>query len=101
MDIQLEAVYVPSEDVVGREVVGEYIIVPLTTGIGDLEDELYTLNETGYEIWKRLDGVRSLHAVAAELALEYQAPQEEIEQDVLGLVDELVSRKILVEIDNG
>jgi len=46
-EIRMEAAYIPSEDVVAREIEGELIIVPLAAGIGDLEDELYTLNETG------------------------------------------------------
>ena len=101
MEVQLDGVYAPSEDVVGREVVGEFIIVPLTTGIGDMEDELYTLNETGREIWNRLDGNCTLEEVAVSLAEEYQADLGEIEQDVLGLVAELVNRSILVEISDG
>ena len=52
----MDAVYAPSEDVVAREIEGELIIVPLVAGIGDMEDELYTLNETGRAIWDRLDG---------------------------------------------
>jgi hypothetical protein len=42
--ISLNAVLVPSEDVVTREIEGEIIIVPLVAGIGDLEDELVTIN---------------------------------------------------------
>ena len=93
----LDAVYTPSDDVVAREIEGELIIVPLTAGIGDTEDELYTLNETGKAIWDRLDGTRSLRAVAAELAAEYDGPAADIEQDVAGLVGELVRRRMLVE----
>jgi hypothetical protein len=97
-DIDLNAVYVPSEDVVAREIEGELIIVPLTAGIGDADDELFTLNETGKDVWQRLDGRRSLQDVAAELMLEYQARQDVIAQDVLGLVRELVNRRMLVEV---
>ena len=39
----------PSEDVVAREIEGEFIIVPLAAGIGDMEDELYSLNESGVD----------------------------------------------------
>lgn len=94
----LESAYRPSEDVVAREIEGETIIVPITSGIGDLEDELYTLNETGREVWRRLDGTRSLREIAAELARDYEAPSGEIEADVAGLVGELVRRRMLVEI---
>jgi hypothetical protein len=98
MDAQLDAVYKPSEDVVAREIEGELIIVPLAAGIGDMEDELYSLNESGVEIWKRLDGKNSLKEISAALTSEYTATLSEIEQDVLGLVSELLSRKMLVEV---
>jgi len=42
--ISLDSAYAVSEDVVAREIEGQVIIVPLTAGIGDMEDELYTLN---------------------------------------------------------
>jgi Coenzyme PQQ synthesis protein D (PqqD) len=98
MAIRIDAVYAPSEDIVAREIEGELIIVPLVAGIGDAEDELYTLNETGRAIWARLDGERSLRGVAAVLAQDYDAPPGEIERDVLGLVEELARRRMLVEI---
>jgi len=95
-EISLKKVYQPSEDVVAREIEGEIIIIPLAAGIGDMEDELYTLNETGKMIWDRLDGRSSLAAIAAALADEYDAPLDEIERDVLGLIEELARRKIVV-----
>lgn len=96
--IDLEAIYGPSDDIVARDIEGEVIIVPLAAGIGDMEDELYTLNETGREIWRRLDGKRTLREIARELLAEFEAPLDEIEQDVAGLVMELVSRRMVVRI---
>jgi Coenzyme PQQ synthesis protein D (PqqD) len=98
MTIKSDAVYTVSEDVVARKIEGEIIIVPLVAGIGDLEDELFTLNATGKAIWDRLDGRRRLSDIIAELTAEYQAPPKEIETDVLGLVAELVRRRMLVAV---
>ena len=95
-EIRMEAAYIPSGDVVAREIEGELIIVPLAAGIGDLEDELYTLNETGKALWARLDGKLTLQEIARGLAEEYEAPPGEIEEDVRGLVEELVRRRMLV-----
>jgi len=99
-EAHLETLYIPSEDVVFRDIEGELIIVPLTQGVGGAEEEMdaiFTLNETGRAIWDRLGGHRSLRAVAADLAAEYEAPSDEIEADVLGLVGELVRRGMLVQ----
>jgi hypothetical protein len=95
--VELDRVYIPSDDIVAREIEGEIIIIPLVAGIGDLEDELYTLNESGKAIWDRLDGRATLRAVAAGLAEDYEAEPGTIEQDVAGLVEELVKRRMLVE----
>jgi len=93
--VSLEKIYVPSEDIVAREIEGEIIIVPLTAGIGDIDDELYTLNETGRAVWNLLDGKKTLKQVTEELSDAYEGA--EIAQDVLGFVSELVKRRMLVE----
>ena len=95
----MKRICVPSTKIVAREIEGEIVIVPLVSGVGDLEDELYTLNETGKAIWKRLDGRKTLGAIAAELAAEFEGNPEEIARDVAALADELVKRKMLVEVD--
>ena len=92
-----DKIYVPSEEIVAREIEGELIIVPLVSGIGDVEDELFTLNDTGRAIWERLDGKKSLKKVIEELSEEFEAPAGEIEKDVIGLVEELLKRRMLVE----
>lgn len=98
MTVEIEGMYVASDDIVAREIEGEMIIVPLAAGIGDMEDELYSLNETGREIWSRLDGVRDVREIAEELAREFDAPVDEIEQDVRGLLAELIKRRIVTVV---
>jgi len=96
--VERNGTYVPSDDVVAREIEGELIIVPLVSGIGNIEDELFTLNDTGRAIWERLDGKKSLKELARELSAEYEAPEGEIERDLMGLVQELLMRRMLVEV---
>ncbi len=98
MALNLNQVFIPSEDIVARTIEGELIIVPLVAGIGDLEDELYTLNDTGRSIWALLNGRNTLAHIVATMEQEYDAPKGQIANDVLGLVDELSKRKILVEV---
>lgn len=101
VSVDLENVYRPSEDVVSREIEGELILIPVASGIGDLEDELYSLNETGKAVWRALDGKKSLRQVAAELAADFAGLPEDIEADVKGLVQELLKRNIVVEVSQG
>lgn len=97
MDMQVK--YAPSDEIVAREIEGELIIVPLAAGIGDMEDELFSLNDTGREIWRRLDGQHTLAAIVDELATEYEAPAGTIEQDVRGLIAEVLKRNMLRIVD--
>lgn len=94
--VELDQAYIPSEEVVARVIEGEMIIVPLTAGIGDMEDELFSLNETGRAVWDRLNGRDSLQTIIADLDREYEAQPNQIEQDVLGLMGELARRKMVV-----
>ncbi|MCD6517860.1 MAG: PqqD family protein [Candidatus Aminicenantes bacterium] len=93
--VKREDIYAPSDEIVARDIEGELIIVPLTSGVGDMEDELFTLNDTGRAIWKKLDGKKSVEKIISELSDEYQAESGEIEKDVTGLLEELLKRKIL------
>jgi hypothetical protein len=88
--------FLPSEDVVAREIMGEFILIPITSGIGDMEDEIYTLNETGRAIWGKLDGKKSLGEVASDLREEFDDPSGQIDKDVLGIVAELAKRNMVI-----
>jgi hypothetical protein len=91
-----EAIYRPSENIVARKIEGEIIIVPLTCSVGEAEDDLYTLNETGKDIWELLNGKLTMKEIVHRLTDLYEAPIAEIEKDVTALVGELLSRGILV-----
>jgi hypothetical protein len=99
LSITPDTICAPSEDVVAREIEGEIIIVPLTAGIGDADDELFTLNDTGRAIWRRLDGKLTLREVIVLLAEEFEVSGAELEADVLGFADELMQRGILAARD--
>ena len=93
--VSLQSVVVPSDDIVAREIEGEIIIVPLVAGIGDADDELYTLNGTGDQLWRRLDGSATLGEIAEALAAQFDAPLDEVRADVVGFAAEMVERGIL------
>lgn len=96
-NVSLDAIYIPSEDIVAREIEGELIIIPLVSGIGDVDDELFTLNEIGRMIWNKLNGKRRLKDVVDELSKEYESPPGKIEKDVVGLIEELLKRRMVTE----
>jgi hypothetical protein len=97
-EVNLDRKYAAGDDVVAREIEGEMILVPLTGGIGSAEGHLYSLNETGRSIWRRLDGKTRLKEVVRALADEYDAPPADIQHDVEGLMRELLSRGMVKEL---
>lgn len=96
--IKLETIFDISDNIVAREIEGELIIIPLVSGIGDMDDELFTLNETGKAIWKQINGKTDLEMIVSNLMEDYSANREEIERDVLGLVSELARRRMVVAV---
>ena len=53
------------------------------------------LNATAAAIAQRLDGTRTIAAIAEELAREHGAPVAEVEADVTALVDQLAAKGLL------
>jgi methyltransferase-like protein len=93
----LASVLKHSDDVVARDIHGEFIIIPITSGVGKADEEIYTLNKFGKAIWNKMDGKRSLKAISEQLVLKFEGRETVICKDVLGLADELLSRKMVVK----
>ena len=70
--IRMDMIFSHSSDVVSREIDGALIIVPLTSGVGDMEDDLFSMNETGTEIWNMLDGEKTVQEIVESLAQQYR-----------------------------
>ena len=94
---KLERIYAKSRDLVEREIEGETIMVPLTSGIGDLEDELFSLNKVGKDVWARIDGKKPVRDIVEELLEIYEVDREGLTTDVLGFLAQLEKRKLIVE----
>lgn len=96
--IDLEDVYIPSDEVVARNIEGELIIVPIQKGVVDFEDALYSLNETGKRVWSMfLAGIR-VREICGSLIEEYDAPFETIRNDVFDLIGTLYEMGIIKKV---
>jgi len=96
--VGLGYIFKRSEDVAARDVYDEFIIIPITSGIGKTDDELFSLNSFGKAVWDKMDGKRNLKEVAAALASEFEGPIKKIENDVLGFSEELFKRKLIIKV---
>ena len=54
--------------------------------------QTYQPDEVAVEVLKRVDGVSTVAVIVDDLAASFNAPREEIESDVLGMLEDL-SRK--------
>ena len=77
----MSARFVKNNQSVTRSIAGETIIVPVRSGVGDL-DSIYTLNEVGTSIWKLIDGARSVEQIVEEIGNEYEVSSDEATKDV-------------------
>ncbi len=75
------------------------MIVPLIAGVGNLEEEMFQLNNTGSAFWNMIDGKKSLIDIITLLCKEYDAPLEDIKKDVLTLGQVLLEKRFIVPAD--
>jgi methyltransferase-like protein len=89
----LKSIISQSASVVTRKTGNEYVLVPITNNIADM-NSVYTLNETGAFIWEKIDGKRSVEDIIDALADEYDIDQQTAEADVFSFIENM--RKYLI-----
>lgn len=94
--IDMNAVYTPSPKLVTRVIEEEMIIVPIESGVADIDDALYSLNPTGRVIWEMLEQKRTVNDICFFLCDEYNASQEEIKTDLMDLLEELFNLNLII-----
>jgi pyrroloquinoline quinone biosynthesis protein D len=80
----------PREGLLAQRAADSRVVLDPATG------QYYALDEVSGRIWDLLDGSRSVAAVVAVLADEYDAPREEIEADALAFLAELAGDGLVV-----
>jgi pyrroloquinoline quinone biosynthesis protein D len=79
------------EGVIAQRADETLVLLSLTSG------QYYALDEVGVRVWELCDGARSVAEVVSLLTQEYDAPAETIETDVLELLEDLASERLVVE----
>jgi len=101
IDIKPDTVFAVSDDVVVRLVENEMVLFCVVTRDDEADNEPYFLNPTGEAIWRKLDGRKKIRDVVKDLAAEFKMPLKIIEKDVIGFVERLMKRKLLVRVSEG
>jgi hypothetical protein len=90
----LKSILSHSKSIVTRKTGNEYILVPITDNIADM-NSVYTLNETGAFIWDRIDGKRNLEEIIAALTEEYDIDTQNAEKDVFSFIENMSNYLII------
>jgi hypothetical protein len=59
------------------------------------QGKVKVLNELGAEIWKRLDGVRTIGEITDDLLRVYAVSRADLERDVIGFIESLLERDLI------
>jgi methyltransferase-like protein len=77
-----------SSSIVTRKTGNEYILVPITNNIADM-NSVYTLNETGAFIWEQIDGKKNVEEIIDTLITEYDIDAESAQIDVFSFIENM------------
>jgi len=80
--------YLPSPDVVTRNIAGEHLLVPVRTGVAQM-DYLYTADEVGSVIYSLLDGKRDAADIGRRVAELFEVDAAQATADVAVFLQEL------------
>ena len=86
--------YRPATHLAFREIDGAMVLVH------PIENRVITLNETGTEVFKRLDG-RTVSEIAQELERLYHVGFEGLLRDTLAFLEQLEQRRLVQREESG
>jgi hypothetical protein len=92
----LKSILSHSPSVVTRKTGNEYVLVPVTNNIADM-NSVYTLNETGAFIWEQINGKRNIEEIISLLTDEYDIDTKKAEADILSFIDNLSKYLIITK----
>ncbi len=84
----LKSVLSHSQSIVTRKTGNEYVLVPVTNNIADM-NSVYTLNESGAFIWELIDGKRTVEEIIMAVTEEYEIDYQNAEQDVFSFIENM------------
>jgi len=85
-----------SDRFVSRDVGGETFVVPVRSGVANLE-AIFTLNGVGSAIWAQIDGKKTVADLARAITAEFDVSEAEATADVTAFVDLLASKGLIEE----
>ena len=82
------------KNLVTRIVAGETIIVPVRSGVSDLE-HIYVLNELGSRVWDLLDQQMPVSQIVDAICSDYEVSAEQAARDIDELLHNLETAALI------
>ena len=86
--MELDKIYNKHSEIVSRKVTDEYILVPLSNDIADM-DSIYTMNEVGAFIWENVDGKNSVKDIVSKVENEFDVNHQTAEEDTVEFLEKI------------
>jgi len=83
------------KNVICRRIDKDLIIIPMVNGIGNIDSNLITLNDTAQRIWELIDGERTIPKIVLELLNKYDEDYDIIYDSVLSTMKDLVYQGLI------
>jgi hypothetical protein len=90
--------FVKDSQSVTRSIAGETIIVPVRSGVGDL-NSIYSLNEVGTAVWQLIDGRATVEQIIEALSDQYEVTTEQAAKDVSDYLAKLEAAGLIRECE--
>jgi Coenzyme PQQ synthesis protein D (PqqD) len=95
--LAMDVRFIRNQEVVARKIEGELILVPIRSGVGDL-NSLYTLNEVGSVLWDFMTEGHTLSEMVQRVCDEFEVTTAQARTDIEGFLDSLVEEKLVLSV---
>ena len=86
--------FVQNREVVARQIEGELVIVPIRSGVGDL-NSLYTLNQVGSVLWDFMNEGHTIAEMVSRVCDEFEVTSSQAQSDIRNFLDALLEEKLV------
>ena len=92
-----ETRFIRNQEVVSRRIDGELIIVPICSGVGDL-NSLYTLNPVGSVLWDFMTEGHTIPEMVQRICDEFEVTAAEAQKDIESFLGSLMEEKLIQSV---
>jgi hypothetical protein len=92
--------FIKDSQSVTRSIAGETIIVPVRSGVSDL-NSIYTLNEVGTTIWRLIDRQATTEQIIEAISEEFEVTTEQAAKDALDFLEKLEAEGLIRAFEEG